>query len=58
MDGLGVWAIPGAVLGGPGLLVILWVAIQAGVAAAWIPAVRVMRGRDGRSALYAGHLTP
>lgn len=46
VDGLTVWAIPGAVVGGPGLLVILWVALQAGVAAAWIPAVRRMRGQD------------
>ncbi len=46
IDGLGVWIIPGAVVGGPGLLVIVWVAIQTGVAAAWIPAVRRMRGAD------------
>ena len=50
MDGLSVWAIPGAVVGGPGVLVILWVAIQASVAAAWIPAVRVLRGADARHA--------
>ncbi len=50
MDGMSVWAIPSAVVGGPGLLVIAWVAVQAGVAAAWIPAVRVMRGADGRQA--------
>ncbi|HEX9609444.1 MAG TPA: hypothetical protein VGA26_01550 [Candidatus Limnocylindria bacterium] len=58
IDGVTVWAIPGAVVGGPGLLVILWVALQAGVAAAWIPAVGVMRGRDGRHARprpYAAH---
>lgn len=46
IDGLTVWAIPGVVIGGPGLLVILWVALQAGVAAAWIPAVRRLRGQD------------
>lgn len=57
MDSLGVWAIPGAVVGAPGVLVILWVAIQAGVAAAWIPAVRRLRGADGRHARppYAAH---
>ena len=57
MDGLSVWAIPSAVVGGPGLLVILWVAVQAAVAAAWIPAVRVMRGADGRQARppYGAH---
>lgn len=47
LEGLGVWAIPGAVVGGPGLAVILWVAIQAGAAMAWVPAVRRLRG-DGR----------
>lgn len=46
IDGIAVWAIPGAIVGGPGLLVILWVMIQTGVAIAWIPAVRRMRGRD------------
>jgi hypothetical protein len=46
IDGLAVWVIPGAIVGGPGLLVILWVMIQAGVTAAWIPAVKRMRGRD------------
>lgn len=49
IDGLSVWAVPGAVIGGPGILVILWVALQTGVAAAWIPAVQRMRG-DGRRA--------
>lgn len=47
IDGISVWAIPGAIVGGPGLLVILWVMIQSGVALAWIPAVRRMRGNDG-----------
>ena len=41
-----VWVIPGAVVGGPGLLVILWVSIQTGVTMAWIPAVRRLRGDD------------
>jgi hypothetical protein len=50
IDGLAVWAIPGAIIGGPGLLVILWVAIQTGVALAWIPAVKRMRGRDDERA--------
>lgn len=48
IDGFGVWAVPGAVVGGPGILVLLWVALQTGVAAAWIPAVRRMRGADDR----------
>ena len=46
IDGIAVWAIPGAIVGGPGLLVILWVIFQTGVALAWIPAVRRMRGSD------------
>jgi hypothetical protein len=46
IDGITVWAIPGAIVGGPGLLVILWVIFQTGVALAWIPAVRRMRGSD------------
>jgi hypothetical protein len=45
LDGL-VWVIPGAIVGGPGLLVILWVSIQTGVTMAWIPAVRRLRGED------------
>lgn len=49
IDGITVWAIPGAIVGGPGLLVILWVIFQTGVALAWIPAVRRMRGVDRRS---------
>ena len=54
IDGLGVWVIPGAVVGGPGLLVILWVAIQGGVAVAWTPAVRRLRGSDSGSPTWPG----
>jgi hypothetical protein len=57
-DGLSVWAIPGAVVGGPGLLVIVWVAFQAGVAAVWIPAVRALRGTDGRPGPRGGPVMP
>ena len=46
IDGITVWAIPGAIIGGPGLIVILWVMLQTGAAAAWIPAVRRLRGTD------------
>ena len=46
IDGITMWAIPIAIVGGPGLLVILWVLIQTGVALAWIPAVKRMRGED------------
>ena len=49
IDGITVWAIPGAIVGGPGLLVILWVLAQTGVALAWIPAVRRLRGSDPHS---------
>ena len=48
IEGFGVWGVPGAVVGGPGILVMLWVALQTGVAAAWIPAVRRMRGAEHR----------
>jgi len=56
IDGITVWAIPGAIVGGPGLLVILWVLLQTGVALAWIPAVRRLRGKDssGPAALSSG----
>lgn len=47
VDGITVWAIPGAIVAGPGLLVILWVLLQTGAVLAWIPAVRRMRGKDG-----------
>jgi hypothetical protein len=40
----GAWFVPAAVIGGPGLLVILFVALQMAGAAAWIPAVRRLRG--------------
>ncbi|HEX9739035.1 MAG TPA: hypothetical protein VGA91_07390 [Candidatus Limnocylindria bacterium] len=39
-----VWFVPGAVVGVPGLLVLLWIALQAVGALAWIPAVRRMSG--------------
>lgn len=39
-----VWFVPSAVVGGPGLLILLFIALQAGGALAWIPAVRRMSG--------------
>ncbi|HUG95082.1 MAG TPA: hypothetical protein VMK30_02960 [Pleomorphomonadaceae bacterium] len=39
-----VWFVPGAIVGVPGLLVLLWIALQAVGALAWIPAVRRMGG--------------
>jgi hypothetical protein len=45
IEGIGVWSVPAATLGVPGILLIIWVALQAAGALAWIPAVR--RLRDG-----------
>ena len=44
LEGPLVWFVPSAVMGGPGLLILLFVALQAGGALAWIPAVRRMSG--------------
>lgn len=46
LDGFGTWSVPAAVVGVPGLLVVLWVALQTVGALAWIPAVRGLRGED------------
>ena len=50
LAGFHVWAVPAATLGVPGLLVLLWVALQAGGGLAWIPAIRRLRGTDRRTA--------
>lgn len=42
--GFSVWAVPAATIAGPGLLILLWMALQAGGALAWLPAVRRLRG--------------
>jgi hypothetical protein len=44
LEGPLVWFVPSAVMGGPGLLILLFVALQAGGALAWIPAVKRMSG--------------
>jgi hypothetical protein len=44
LAGTGAWLVPAAVIGGPGLLVILFVVLQIAGALAWIPAVRRLRG--------------
>lgn len=49
MPGTSVFAVPAAVLGGPGLLIIAWVVVQALGTATWIPAVRRLRGRDAET---------
>lgn len=44
LDGELVWFVPGAAVGVPGLLVLLWIALQTAGALAWVPAVRRMGG--------------
>lgn len=46
LGGIDIWAIPGLVIGLPGLLVALLVAVQALGALAWLPAIRRLRGSD------------
>ena len=41
-----VWIVPAAAFAGPGLLLLILVAVQATGALAWIPAVRRLRGED------------
>ena len=43
-----IWMVPGAIVGGPGLLVLLFVALQAMGALAWIPTVRRMGNDEDR----------
>lgn len=47
--GVEIWAVPAATIAVPGLLVLLWVALQAAGAIAWIPAVRRLKGKSGPS---------
>jgi hypothetical protein len=46
LAGFETWAVPAATLGLPGLLVMLFVALQATGALAWMPVVRRFRGDD------------
>jgi hypothetical protein len=41
-----LWFVPAGVVAGPGLLVLLWVALQSGAGAIWLPAARRFRGDD------------
>lgn len=41
-----VWVVPAATIAGPGLLLLIVVALQATGALAWVPAVRRLRGDD------------
>jgi hypothetical protein len=43
-----VWFVPAAAIGAPGLLVLLWVALQTFGTLAWLPSVRRMRGQEER----------
>jgi hypothetical protein len=49
LAGFHIWAVPAASIAVPGLLVLLWVALQMGGALAWIPAVRRLRGEKGQA---------
>lgn len=42
--GIEIWAVPAATIALPGLLVLLWVALQSVGAIAWMPAVRRLKG--------------
>lgn len=44
LTGIGAWVVPAAVIGGSGLLVVLFVILQVVGAAVWLPAVRRLRG--------------
>lgn len=48
LAGVSTWAVPAATIAGPGLLVLVWVAIQATGAMAWVPAARRLRGAAAR----------
>jgi len=42
------WFVPAAAIGGPGLLVIVWIGLQVVGATLWIPAIRRLRGEERR----------
>ena len=44
--GVEIWAVPAATMAVPGLLVLIWVALQAAGAIAWMPAVRRLQGEE------------
>jgi hypothetical protein len=57
LDGLDVsqlWFVPAVALGGPGLLVLLWVALQVTAGLVWVPAARRLRGEEARGAIVRG----
>ncbi|HYI67618.1 MAG TPA: Ig-like domain-containing protein [Candidatus Limnocylindrales bacterium] len=46
LGGIEIWAVPAATIALPGLLVLIWVALQAAGAIAWVPAARRLKGKD------------
>jgi hypothetical protein len=46
LAGIEIWSVPAATLGVPGVLLLIWVALQAIGALAWIPAVKRLRGDE------------
>ena len=53
----GLWLVPGAVIAGPGLLALIWLAIQVLAGIAWLPAARRVRGQEDRR-VRARHSQP
>jgi hypothetical protein len=53
MGSVGVWIVPGLLLGVPGLLVVVFVLLQTAGAAAWIPAIRRLGSGEGGGAATA-----
>jgi hypothetical protein len=49
LGGIDIWAIPGLIIGLPGLLLIAFILLQAVGALAWIPAIRRL-GSDSPAA--------
>ena len=49
MAGVEVYAVPAAAIAVPGLVLLIWLGLQAIGALAWIPAVRRLRGRDDQA---------
>ncbi len=46
LGGFQLWLVPGAVIAGPGLLAILWLAVQVAAGMVWLPAARRVRGDE------------
>jgi hypothetical protein len=42
---VGTWSVPAAVVSVPGVLLLVWIGLQALGVLAWIPAVRRLRGQ-------------